>query len=45
MIPMIEEQLIDFYDAGYDRLDPNTNSQERMAHALVYQVLSVPAAV
>ena len=34
---MIEEQLIYFYDSGYDRLHPNTNGQERMAHTLMYQ--------
>ena len=37
MNPMIEEQLIYFYDSGYDRLHPNTNGQERMAHTLMYQ--------
>ena len=43
MNPMIEEQLIYFYDSGYDRLHPNTNGQERMAHTLMYQLLSLPA--
>ena len=43
MNPMIEEQLIYFYDSGYDRLHHNTNGQERMAHTLMYQLLSLPA--
>ena len=43
MNPMIEEQLIYFYDSGYDRLHPNTNGQERMTHTLMYQLLSLPA--
>ena len=43
MNPMIEEQLIYFYDSGYDRLHPNTNGQERMSHTLMYQLLSLPA--
>ena len=43
MNPMIEEQLIYFYDSGYDRSHPNTNGQERMAHTLMYQLLSLPA--
>ena len=45
MNPMIEEQLIYFYDSGYDRLHPNTNGQERMAHTLMYQLLSLPASL
>lgn len=44
MNPMIEEQLVYFYDPGYDRLHPNTNGQERMARTLMYQLLSLPAA-
>ena len=43
MNPMIEEQLIYFYDSGYDRLHPNTNGQERIAHTLMYQFISLPA--
>lgn len=41
--PMIEEQLPDFYDAGYDRLHPSTKGQERMARTLMYQLLTFPA--
>lgn len=43
MNPMIEEQLIYFYDPGYDRLHPNTQGQERMARTLMYQLLALPA--
>lgn len=39
MNPMVEEQLIYFYDAGYDRLHPDTKGQERMARTLMYQYL------
>lgn len=42
MNPMIEEQLIYFYDAEFDRLHPNTNGQERMARTLMYQLLALP---
>ena len=42
--PMVEEQLIYFYDAGYDRLHPNTKGQERMARTLMYQFLALPVA-
>ena len=42
MNPMVEEQLIYFYDAGYDRLHPNTKGQERMARTLMYQLLTLP---
>ena len=41
--PMVEEQLIYFYDAGYDRLHPNTKGQIRMARTLMYQLLALPA--
>ena len=43
MNPMVEEQLIYFYDAGYDRLHPDTKGQERMARTLMYQLLALPA--
>lgn len=43
MNPMIEEQLIYFHDSSFDRLHPNTTGQERMAHTLMYQLLSLPA--
>lgn len=42
MNPMVEEQLIYFYDAGYDRLHPNTKRQERMARTLLYQLFTLP---
>ena len=41
---MIEEQLIYFYDSGFDRLHPNTKGQERMARTLMYQLLTLPVA-
>lgn len=41
--PMVEEQLIYFYDAGYDRLHPNTKGQIRMARTLMYQLFALPA--
>ena len=41
--PMVEEQLIYFYDAGYDRLHPSTKGQIRMARTLMYQLLALPA--
>ena len=44
MNPMVEEQLIYFYDAGYDRLHPDTKGQERMARTLMYQLLALPVA-
>lgn len=44
MNPMIEEQLIYFHDASFDRLHPSTTGQERMARTLMYQLLSLPAA-
>lgn len=40
--PMVEEQLIYLNDAGFDRLHPNTNGQERMAKTLMYQLLGLP---
>lgn len=42
MNPMVEEQLIYFYDSGFDRLHPNTTGQERMAQTLMYQLLALP---
>ena len=42
MNPIIEEQLIYFYDSGFDRLHPNTKGQERMARTLMYQLLALP---
>lgn len=41
--PMVEEQLIYFYDAGYDRLHPSAKGQIRMARTLMYQLLALPA--
>ena len=41
--PMVEEQLIYFYDAGYDRLHPSTKGQIRMARTLMYQLFALPA--
>ena len=41
--PMVEEQLIYFYDAGYGRLHPSTKGQIRMARTLMYQLLALPA--
>lgn len=41
--PMIEEQLIYFYDPLLDRLHPSTKGQERMARTLMYQLLFLPA--
>lgn len=43
MNPMIEEQLIYFYDPALDRLHPSTAGQERMARTLMYQLLALPA--
>jgi lysophospholipase L1-like esterase len=40
---MVEEQLIYFYDAGYDRLHPSTKGQIRMARTLMYQLFALPA--
>ncbi len=42
--PMVEEQLIYFFDAETDRLHPSTLGQERMAATLMYQLLALPAA-
>ena len=39
--PMVEEQLIYIYDAGYDRLNPSTKG--RMARTLMYQLFALPA--
>lgn len=41
--PMVEEQLVYFHDAGYDRLHPGTKGHERIARTLVYQLLALPA--
>ena len=43
-LPIVEEQLIYVYDAGYDRLHPDTKGQERMARTLMYQLLALPVA-
>ena len=40
--PMVEEQLVYFYDAEYDRLHPNTKGQIRMARTLMYRLLTLP---
>lgn len=40
--PMMEEQLIYFHDASFDRLHPNTKGQERMARTLMYGLLALP---
>ncbi|NDV81982.1 SGNH/GDSL hydrolase family protein [Bacteroides sp. 51] len=40
--PMVEEQLIYFNDAGFDRLHPSTEGQQRMARTLMYQLLTLP---
>lgn len=45
MNPMVEEQMIYFYDSRFDRLHPSTKGQERMARTLVYQLLSLPVAM
>lgn len=42
--PMIEEQLVYFYDSELDRLHPSTKGQERMARTLMYQLLTLPVA-
>jgi lysophospholipase L1-like esterase len=42
MNPMVEEQLIYFYDTSFDRLHPNTKGQERMARTLMYSLLTLP---
>lgn len=42
MNPMVEEQLIYFYDSGFDRLHPNTKGQERIAKTLFHQLLLYP---
>ena len=43
MNPMIEEQLMYFYNKKTDHLHPNTTGQERMARTLMYQLLAYPA--
>lgn len=42
MNPMVEEQLIYFYDSGFDRLHPSTKGQERIAKTLFHQLLLYP---
>lgn len=42
--PMVEEQVMYFYDSGYDRLHPNSKGQERIAKSLFYQLISYPCA-
>lgn len=42
--PMVEEQLMYFYDKDFDRLHPSTKGQERMARTLMYQLLALPGA-
>lgn len=41
--PMVEEQLMYFYDSGYDRLHPNSKGQERIARSLFYQLIMHPS--
>ncbi len=40
--PMVEEQLVYFYNAGNDRLHPNTAGHERIAKTLFYQLSALP---
>ena len=40
--PMVQEQLIYFWDAATDRLHPNSLGQERMARAVMQQLLMIP---
>lgn len=40
--PMVEEQVMYFYDSGYDRLHPNTKGQERIARSLFHQLILYP---
>lgn len=42
MNPMVEEQLIYFYDSSFDRLHPNTKGQERIAKTLFHQLFLYP---
>ncbi|NDW10170.1 SGNH/GDSL hydrolase family protein [Dysgonomonas sp. 520] len=42
MNPMVEEQVMYFYDSGYDRLHPNSKGQERIARSLLYQLILYP---
>jgi len=42
MNPMVEEQVVYFYDSGYDRLHPNSKGQERIARSLFYQLILFP---
>jgi len=42
MNPMVEEQVMYFYDSVYDRLHPNTKGQERIARTLFYQLILYP---
>jgi len=40
--PMVEEQVLYFHDAGFDRLHPSSKGQQRMARTLMYQLLAFP---
>lgn len=40
--PMVEEQVMYFYDSGFDRLHPNSRGQERIARTLFYQLTLYP---
>lgn len=40
--PMVEQQVSYFYDPQKDRLHPASNGQERMARAILYQLLTLP---
>lgn len=42
MNPMVEEQVMYFYDSDYDRLHPNSKGQERIAKSLFYQLILFP---
>lgn len=42
MNPMIEEQLIYFYNETFDRLHLNTKGQERLARTLLFQLVTLP---
>lgn len=41
--PMVQQQLIYFWDAATDQLHPNTLGQERMARVVMQQLLLIPA--
>jgi len=42
MNPMVDEQLIYFYDSDVDRLHPSTEGQARIAQTLIYQLAGLP---